>query len=116
MDSVNEKEHYKIMFKFIEQAFIALLCFSGSLATKCISLNNEPCLTRSTFIDLNPTELHYYPFMVSLDRCNGSCNTIVDPSARICVLNKTENVNLNAFNMITRINESKKLLIHILCD
>ena len=44
--------------------------------------------------------------MVSLDGCNGSCNTLEDPSDRICVSNKTENVNLNVFNMITRINES----------
>ena len=34
-------------------------------------------------------------FMVSLDRRNESCNTLDDPSGGICVLNKTENVNLN---------------------
>ena len=32
------------MFKFVQQDLIALLSFSGILATKCISLNNEPCL------------------------------------------------------------------------
>ena len=57
-----------------------------------------------------------YPFMANLDRCNGSCNTLVDRSATICVSNKTENVNLNVFNMITRINESKTLPRHISCD
>ena len=35
-------------------------------------------MTRSILLDLNPDEhnprLHYYSFMVSLDRCNGSCN------------------------------------------
>ena len=31
--------------------------FSGSLATKCISLNNEPCLVRPTGFDLNPDNL-----------------------------------------------------------
>ena len=30
------------MFSLIKQAFIALLNFSESLATKCMSLNNEP--------------------------------------------------------------------------
>ena len=24
-----------------------------------------------TLIDLNPAELNYYPFMISLDKCNG---------------------------------------------
>ena len=29
---------------------------------------------RSTFVDLNPIKSNYYPFMISLDKCNGSCN------------------------------------------
>ena len=47
--------------------------------------------------------------MVSIDRCNGRCNTLDDLSSRTCVLNKTEVKNLNMFSMITRINESKTL-------
>ena len=35
--------------------------------------------------------------MISLDRCDGSCNTFDDPSVRINV-----NLNLIAFNMITK--------------
>ena len=90
------------MFGFINKMFIALLSFSGWLAsignisnwTICISLNNQPCMTRSTLIDLNPDEynqgLGYYTFTVKLDRCNGSFNTFDDPSGTICVANKTE--------------------------
>ena len=33
--------------------------------------------------------------MVKLDKCNESCNTIDDPSGRICVEKKTEDLNLN---------------------
>ena len=59
-----EKEEYKIMFGLIKNAFIALLSFSGYLAgmvrisywTRYISLNNQPCMTRPDFIDLNPDE------------------------------------------------------------
>ena len=57
------------MFKLIKQAFVALLTFTGSLATKCMSLNSEPYIIRSTVIDLNPVELNYYPFMISLNKC-----------------------------------------------
>ena len=50
-------------------------------------------MTRTTLIDFNPDEnsqgLRYYPFMVNLDRCTESCNTLDDPSGRICVPNKT---------------------------
>ena len=37
--------------------------------------------------------------MVGLDKFNESCNTLDDPSGRICTPNKTENLNLNAFNI-----------------
>ena len=52
------------MFRFINQVLIVLLSFSRSLATKCVSLNHEPCMIRPTLIDINLVELDYYPFMV----------------------------------------------------
>ena len=70
------------MFSVIKQVFIILLSFSSSLATKCVSLNDEPCIVRSTIIDLNPVELKRYPLIISLDKCNGSCNVL---SPKICV-------------------------------
>ena len=73
-------------------------------------------MTRTTLIDFNPDEnsqgLRYYPFMVNLDRCHENCK-IPDLSGRTCVPNKTEDVNLSVFNLITRINESKTLSYHI---
>ena len=59
------------MISFIKQLFVVLLIFSSFLATKCLSLNDEPCTVRPTLIDLNPIELKYYPFMISLEKCTG---------------------------------------------
>ena len=59
------------MFNIIKAVFVVLLSFSSSLAITCVSLNDEPCITRPTPIDLNPVELKYYPFMISLDICTG---------------------------------------------
>ena len=39
----------------------------------------QPCMLRPTLTDLNPPELKYYPFMISLDKCNGSCNVLSVP-------------------------------------
>ena len=50
---------WKIMFKFIKQAFIVLLSFGGSLATKCILWNYEAWWVRTTFIYLNRNQLHF---------------------------------------------------------
>ena len=30
----------------------------------------------------------FYPFTGSVNKCGGSCNTINDPYARVCVLDK----------------------------
>ena len=70
-------------------------------------------MARVTLLNLNPDEynqgLRYYQFMVNLDRFNGCFNTLNNPFKRICVPNKTEDVNLSIFNMITKINKSKTL-------
>ena len=60
--------------------FIVLLSFSESFArvakvsdqTKCLFSNDEPYMVRPTPIDMNPVELKYYPFMISLNKFNGS--------------------------------------------
>ena len=46
--------------------------FSGSLASKCVSLINKICMIRPSLTDLSPAELNYYPFMISLDKYSGS--------------------------------------------
>ena len=72
-------------------------------------------MIQATLINLHPNEFsqefHYYPFSVKLGRCVGSCNTLNDLSNKMYVPNKKEDLNLNVFNMITRINESETFLI-----
>ena len=54
--------------------------------------------------------------MVDLDRCVGTCNTLNDLSNKVCVPNKTKDLNLSVFSMITGIKESKTLTKHISCE
>ena len=88
------------MFRLIKQVFIALLSFSKYLATNWVSLNND-----LLFIDSNLVELKHYPFMINLDKCNGSCNSVNDLSMRICVSSKTKDINVKIFDMVTNRNE-----------
>ena len=66
-------------------------------------------MIQPTHIDLHPNKfsqgLRYYPQAVNLNRCVESCNTLNDLSNRVCAPGKTEDLNLNFFNMITGINE-----------
>ena len=117
-----KKHDMKQMFALIKKIFIGLLTdiISASNHTKCVSLSNQECMTQPTLINLHPNEnsqeFHYYPFAFKLDRCVGSCNTLNHLSKKVCVPNKTEDLNLGLFNMITGINESKTLKKHISCD
>ena len=54
--------------------------------------------------------------MVKLDRCVGICNTLNNLSNKICVSNKTGDLNIHVFNTITGNNESKVLAKDISCE
>ena len=56
-----------------------------------------------------------YPFSIKLNRFVGSWNTLNDLSNKLCIPNKTEDLKLSVFNMITRVNESKTLTKDISC-
>ena len=62
-----------------------------------------------SFLYTNPDELiqllRHHSLMINLDRCT-----------KICVPNKTENVDVKVFNMITGINETKTFTKHVSCD
>ena len=87
--------------------FIVLLTnrVDASNHMKCVSLSNQKCKIQPTFIDLHPNEycqeLHYYLFAVKLDKCVGSCNTLNDLSNKLCLPNKTDDLNIVVLNMIT---------------
>ena len=66
--------------------------------TKYLSLNDAPCMVRPTLFDLNPAELKYYPFIISSDKCSGTCNVLLP---LICVPKETKEINVKIFNMIT---------------
>ena len=86
--------------------FIALLSsiVNASNHTKCVSPSNQKRKFQPT-INLHPNEysqeFHYYPFLVKLDRCVGSCKTLNELSNKLCVPNKTENLNLSIFYITT---------------
>ena len=98
-----------------------LICIViASNHTKCVLLSNQKCMTQPTIINLYPDEYSQeflsYSFVDKLDRCAGICITLNDWSNKVFVPNKTEDINLSMFNMITGINESKTLTKHISCE
>ena len=94
---------------------ITLFGFGGSLAKKCVSLNNQLCLTRPTLTDVSPKEFPYYPYFVSVDKCSRSCQAIDDLYAYRCILNIGKNTNIKIFSLMSNFNESRFLAQENLC-
>ena len=93
------------MFGLVKEIFIILwsaftIRFGESLNSnsdgciKCVSLNNPPCQARPTLVDRNSNEALSYPFIVNINKCGGSCNTIDDPDNWVCLSNKVKNMNI----------------------
>ena len=60
-------------------------------------------MVRPTLIDINLVEFKYYPFIISWNKCTGSCNVLC---SNICAPKETEDTNIKAFNMITNKTEA----------
>ena len=95
--------------------FIVLLSSLVRVAdlTKCLFLNDEQFMVRHSLIDMNHVELNYYPFMISLNKCTGSCNIL---SPKICVSKESKDINVKAFNMLTNKDEVKTMPEQFSCD
>ena len=63
---------------------------------------NETCMIRPFLINLNTVEFKYYSFMIRLDKCNRSCNSVNDLSMKICVPSKTKHASLKVLYVITK--------------
>ena len=95
----------------LKKNFIGLLsiCAIGSFGDtlvsnskrpiKCVFLSIYPCQARPTLVNINSDKTLFYPFTVTFNKCGGSCNTIDDPYARICVPNKVKIMNVKVFNI-----------------
>ena len=72
-------------------------------------------MTQPATINLNPNEYTQGLHFIHLRLIQVGCNTLSDLSSIVCVPNKTEDLNISMFNMITGISESEILAKHVWC-
>ena len=65
----------------------------------------KKCKIRPEIVNVNSDELAFYPFSIKTSKCNGSCNNINDPCAKLCVP-VVKNVNVRVFNLMSWTNET----------
>ena len=96
-------------------SFCESLAFNSKEPIKCVSLDNQPCKSRPTFVNIKSDETLFCPFTVNVNKCGESCNTIDDSHARVCVPNKVKNINVKLFNLMSEVNETR-FLFTMNCD
>ena len=82
---------------------------------ECISLKNQECKVRPEIVNINSNDPIFYPFSIKVNKCNGNCNNINDPYARICVPDIVKNLNVKVFNLMSRTNETRSIKWHETC-
>ena len=60
-------------------------------------------------------EALFYPYNVLVNKCSGSCNTLDDTMAKMCVPNIVKRVNMKIYNFLMRLNETRNVLWHESC-
>ena len=103
---------YNKMFGFAKQIFIsAMMFFAYNLPSlnslKSISMNNQECKVKPQIVNVNSDEPVFFPFSIKISKCSGSCNNINNPYANLCVPDVVKNLNVRAFNLMSRTNETK---------
>ena len=78
-------------------------------------MNNQACIVRPEIINTNSNNPIFYPFSVKINRCSDNCNNVNDPYARICVPETIKNLNVKAFNLMSRTNKTRSIKWYETC-
>ena len=108
------------MFGFIKKCVLTAVKFFSYNALnvnslECVSMNNQECKIRSEIINVNTNESMFYPYSIKINKCKGSCNTINNPYAKLCVPDTFKNINVEVFNLMSRTNETRHIEWHKTC-
>ena len=95
---------------------ISLFAINKTKAIECVSVTNQECMLRPKILDVNEGvgEALFYPYVL-VHKCSGSCNTLDDPMAKLCVPNIIKRVNMKVYNFLMRLNETRNVLWHESC-
>ena len=96
---------------------ISLFSIFKTRALECVSVINRKCTLRSKILDVNESvgEALFYPYNVLVNKCRGSCDTLNNPMAKMCVPYIIKRINMKVYNFLLRLNETRNVLWHESC-
>ena len=77
-------------------------------------MNNQECKVRSQIVNVNRKTL-FFPFSIKTSKCSGSCNSITNPCAKLCVPDAVKNLNVKVFNLMSGTNKTRRIEWHETC-
>ena len=93
--------------------FFLITLFSCN-ALKCVSINNKEWKARPIIMNVNSDEPSFYAYSIFVSKYSSSTN-INDPYAKLCVPHVGKDINIELFNPISRINETRYVFQHEIC-
>ena len=71
-------------------------------------------MPRPKILDVNEGvgEALFYPYNVLVNKCIGSCDTLDNPVAKMCVPNIIKRINMKVYIFLMRLNETRNVLWH----
>ena len=96
---------------------ISLFSIIKTKVLECVPVVNQKCMSRPKILDVNEGigEALFYPNNVLVNKCSGSCNTLDNPMTKLCVPNVIKRVNMQVYNFLMRLNETRNVLWHESC-
>ena len=91
---------------------ISLFSIIKTRALGCVSVVNQKCMPRPKILDVNEGigEALFYPYNMLLNKCSGSCDTLDNPMAKLCIPNIIKRINMKVYNFLMRLNETRNVL------
>ena len=99
------------MLGFLKKCFFTGLAFLSTLTgvslLSCISMNNQECKVRPQIVNVNGDDPVFFTFSIKTSKCSGSCNSINDPFAKLCISDVVKKLNVKVFNLVSGTNETR---------
>ena len=96
---------------------ISLFSIIKTKVLECVSVTNQKCMPRPKILDVNEGvgEALFYPYNVLVNKRSGSCDTLDNPMAKLCVPNIIKRINMKVYNFLMMLNKTRNVLWHESC-
>ena len=79
-------------------------------------MNNQECKVRPQIVNVNGDDSVFFSFFsIKTSNCSASCKNTNNPLAKLCLPDVVKNLNFKVFNLVSGINETRRMEWHKTC-